>query len=116
MEPMKVTIDDKDFQTKLAKFLANAIDKKNKAVRDIASEVLRISQFQVPHDIGTLQNSGFVQDGNDEALVGYNTKYAARLHEHPEYRFRNGRKGKYLEDPIKENRNTFLQYYKSIIS
>ncbi len=34
-------------------------------------------------------------------FVSYNTPYARRLHEHPEYRFNEGRKGKYLEDPFK---------------
>ena len=113
---MKVTIDDSDFQNKLGQFLTKVMDGKNRAVRNIASEVLRISQFQVPHNIGTLQNSGFVQDGTDEAIVGYNTQYAARLHEHPEYRFQKGRKGKYVEDPIKQNMRVFLEYYKKIIS
>lgn len=72
---------------------------------DIANEILRLSQLEVPHDEGTLQDSGTVDQlpGSDDAVVGYNTIYAARLHEHPEYRFQKGRKGKYLEDPIIRN-------------
>jgi len=35
--------------------------------------------------------------------VGYHTPYATRLHENPQYNFQRGRKGKYLEDPIKKN-------------
>lgn len=116
---MKITINDSEFQAKLGQFLQKAIDGKNKAIRNIASEVLRLSQFEVPHDLGTLQNSGFVQDGIDSSVVGYGgnaAPYAARLHEHPEYRFQKGRKGKYLEDPIKNNMTKFLQYYKDMIS
>lgn len=113
---MKIIVDDRDFQAKLGQFLQKAIDGKNKAIRNIASEVLRLSQFEVPHNIGTLQNSGFVQDDVDSAIVGYNTVYAARLHENPQFNFRNGRKGKYLEDPIKNNMHHFLSYFKSMIS
>lgn len=113
---MKVTIDDKEFQSRLRELLDKALSGKDKAVRNIASEILRLSQFEVPHNIGTLQNSGFIKDGFEESIVGYNTEYAARLHEHPEYRFQKGRKGKYLEDPIKNNMFRFLQYYKNLIS
>lgn len=78
----------------------------------IATEVLRLSQKEVPHDEGLLQNSGTIEQKSAlEFLVGYNKRYAARLHEHPEYRFQKGRKGKYLEDPIKKNRQVFLRYF-----
>lgn len=74
-----------------------------KGLMDVAVEVLRLSQFEVPHDEGTLQNSGTAEEVAGSVVVGYHTKYAARLHEHPEYRFQKGRKGKYLEDPIRRN-------------
>lgn len=111
----KITVDDKDFQNKLQDFLQTALNKKDQAIRNVASEVLRISQFKVPHNKGTLQNSGFVEDGHEEAIVGYNTVYAARLHEHPEYRFKNGRQGKYLENAIKENLQALQDYIKSVL-
>ena len=34
--------------------------------------------------------------------IYYDTPYAARLHEHPEYNFQHGRKGKWLENTNKE--------------
>lgn len=76
------------------------------AVDDAAGNLLSESVKEVPHDIGTLQgtgNAGEAELKGDEisAEVGYNTPYAARLHEHPEYHFQKGRKGKYLEDPLK---------------
>lgn len=74
-----------------------------KSLFDVAFEVMRLSQRQVPHDEGTLQNSGTVEDVGLDVVAGYHTPYAARLHEHPEYRFQKGRKGKYLEDPIRQN-------------
>lgn len=82
-----------------------------KPVREVAFEILRLSTFEVPHDTGLLQNSGTTQDqGDASVLVGYNKVYASRLHEHPEYRFQKGRKGKYLEDPIKNNLKTFKTF------
>ncbi len=84
----------------IAKMPAAKMDS-NQAVAD---EVLRLSQFEVPHDEGTLQNSGAVEaQPNGDVVLGYHTIYAARLHEHPEYNFQRGRKGKYLEDPIRNN-------------
>lgn len=70
---------------------------------DIMMELMRLSQEQVPHDEGTLQNSGTVEVVGQDVVLGYHTPYAARLHEHPEYRFQAGRKGKYIEDPIIAN-------------
>lgn len=81
-----------------------------KALLSVGYELLRLSQQQVPHDKGTLQNSGNVQPQSDDVLVGYHTPYAARLHEHPEYHFQRGRKGKYLTDPLNANREVFNKY------
>jgi len=70
---------------------------------EIGDEVLRRSRREVPHDTGRLQNSGSNEKVDfAEYEVGYHTPYALRLHEHPEYHFNKGRKGKYLEDPAKE--------------
>lgn len=100
-----VKIDATDFLNKSSKFVSLVTSKTHTAVNAVADEILRLSQFQVPHDTGQLQNTGHVEQGRTEmqAIVGYNKVYAARLHEHPEYRFGKGRKGKYLEDPIKNN-------------
>lgn len=98
-----MSMDDNQVMTNL-KNLETAVDQGiPKEVLDIGFEVLRLSQFEVPHDEGTLQNSGTVEEVDGDVVVGYHTKYAARLHEHPEYRFKKGRKGKYLEDPITKN-------------
>lgn len=72
---------------------------------DAGFELLRLSQFEVPHDEGELQNSGTVEEIDGDVVVGYHKKYAARLHEHPEYNFQKGRKGKYLEDPLITNQD-----------
>lgn len=112
---MRIDVDDKDFLKKFTQWQQDAISRKDKALRNIGSEIMRLSQRDVPHDVGTLQNSGFVEDHKDEVLVGYNTVYAARLHENPQYKFKKGRKGKYLEDPIKHNIQQFIKYFKNLV-
>jgi len=75
----------------------------DKAEDEVADTILLLSQAEVPHKLGTLQNSGATDRDSKGAFVGYHTPYAARMHEHPEFNFGKGRKGKYLEDPIKHN-------------
>ena len=96
-------IDDSDFQKKASVFLQQSKSAAKFSLEDVANEILRLSEIEVPLDKGTLQNSGNVQDVEDGYIIGYHTPYAARLHEHPEYHFQRGRKGKYLEDPIRNN-------------
>lgn len=87
----------------LLRFKKKVADQVPKSLFDTGYEIMRLSQKEVPHDEGTLQNSGTVEAVQDDVVLGYHTKYAARLHEHPEFRFQKGRKGKYLEDPIRNN-------------
>lgn len=72
--------------------------------------LLAMSMEQVPMRNLDLSGSGAVipaVDPEEGAAVTYDTPYAARLHEHPEYQFSTkvnpGAKGKYLEDPALEN-------------
>ena len=86
----------------------------------VGDKLLDISSKEVPHDQGILQASGSasVEESGDEvwAEVGYHTPYALRLHEHPEYKFQKGRKGKYLEDPLKVNLRTWGDYIATAIN
>lgn len=73
-----------------------------------AERLLALSAAEVPFDLGTLSESGTVDPATspeEGAAVVYDTPYAARHHEHPEYNFQNGRKGKYVEDPALEHKN-----------
>ena len=98
-------MDAKQVLANLGRLQATVTTGFPKHVLDIGFEVLRLSQFEVPHDIGTLQNSGTVEEIDGDVVVGYHEPYAARLHENPQYNYQKGRKGKYLEDPIRENEN-----------
>ncbi len=91
---------------------------------------------KTPHDKGTLRGSGSVHvqnklvgvsppegdaspatdiseplsQGTITVTVGFNTPYAARLHEHPEYQFKeSGTGGKFLERPMAENAKLYLK-------
>lgn len=70
---------------------------------DVGHEIMRLSQLEVPEDTSYLANTGTVRPSGKSVVVGYHAPYAARLHEHPEYNFQNGKKGRYLEDPIRNN-------------
>ena len=120
-----ITWDDSSFQEGVRLLQAKINAGAKKAVSDIAAEVLRLSQMEVPHDVGTLQNSGAVEPGTDEfeQIVGYNTVYAAYQHEghradgsHVITHYQGGRKGKYLEDPIRNNLDTFKSYFDGILN
>ena len=107
----KVTVDATSFFSGVNKALSNIDRAILQSVNDVANEILRISSREVPLDIGDLSKSGDVEpETATSVIVGYNRVYAARLHENPQYNFQHGRKGKYLEDPIKLNLQTFKSY------
>ena len=90
--------------------LHDIMDGVRRGLSRAGERLLALSAVEVPFEWGTLSDSGAVssplgqRDGDAEVDVTYDTPYAARLHEHPEYNFQGGRKGKYLEDPALQNR------------
>lgn len=62
----------------------------------------------VPLELGRLRDSGRVEVADGEAVVSYDTDYAAILHEHPEFNFQNGRQGKWLQSTL-ESGNSLLE-------
>jgi hypothetical protein len=97
-----------------AKIVAEAT---HRGLLEVADDLLRLSQLEVPFDTGHLMQTGNRRTITpDEQEVGYFTPYAARLHEHPEYHFQNGRKGKYLEDPLKQNAKLFGSWIQQTIN
>lgn len=83
----------------------------SQAMIDTANEVKAEANQQVPHDEGTLQNSGTVMKNPSNALdvkIGYGgggqstypeVPYAVKWHETPA-NFQKGRKHNYLRDPF----------------
>lgn len=93
-----------NFEGLSAGILAGVVRGENLA----AERLLAVAMPGVPLDIGTLRLSGQVvtaTDPEEGSGVVFDTPYAARLHEHPEFNFQTpGTGGKYLENPALENR------------
>lgn len=84
------------------------------AVRGLAKgveHVLTESRKQVPIEEGTLERSGVasVDEQTLRGAVSYDTPYAVRQHEELGWRHDQGRKAKYLEDPLHEEGSVVLQ-------
>ena len=82
--------------------------------RICAGELLRLSRYGVPFDTGRLSQSGFFRREGQYWITGYDTKYAMYQHEGMRRdgsrivrNWSNGRKSKYLENPLKENISTW---------
>lgn len=126
------TVDDSEFQKRIDE-LIRLVDRKVPDMnKHVANEILRLSQNDVPiytgpnknHHGGALQDSGFVEDRSDESIVGYNITYAAYQHEgqrrdgtHVVKNYTNPRsKRKYLENPIKNNMDTWRSLGIAVLS
>lgn len=73
-----------------------------------AEHLLEVSRQRVPIEEGTLERSGIatVDEASATAVVSYDTPYAVRQHEDLTLRHDEGRTGKYLEDPLREEADT----------
>ena len=66
----------------------------------------------VPFDTGELERSSFVDTTGinwGHIRIMFDTPYARRLYWHPEYDFRNGRKGKWMESYINGEKQEFMK-------
>ena len=77
-----------------------------RSVKNGAEAILAEAQKRVPLDVGTLMGTGRVDVDGTEAAVSYNTVYAAKLHQHPEYSFQNGREGRWLQNAVEAHEGT----------
>lgn len=83
-----------------------------KGIQDGTEFLLQEANRECPLDEGTLQRSGNtdIDPSNLKGSVYYDTPYAIRLHEHPEYHFQGGRKGKWLERATTKNMASIRSY------
>jgi hypothetical protein len=91
--------------------------------RICAGELLRLSRYVVPFASGRLSQSGFFRREGQYWLTGYDTKYAMYQHEGMRRdgtrvvrNWSNGRKSKYLENPLKENISTWNKVAKEVLA
>lgn len=90
------------------------MDLTNEWGRICSGELLRLSRYVVPFASGRLSQSGFFRKEGQYWITGYDTKYAMYQHEGMRRdgtrivrNWSNGRKSKYLENPLKENISTW---------
>ena len=98
-----------DFDT--SKIVAENEQKARAGLLKCVKVLLERANQIVPHDEGTLMRSGQFSVGDRDliAAVSYDTPYAVRLHEHPEYRFQQNREGKWLEKTINQDSGDLLE-------
>ena len=96
------------FELRLDQRLIDRITEQGKreALTDSAEHLLGAANKSVPYQEGNLEGSGFTDYDGEHASVAYDTPYARRLHEHPEYNFNFNRRGKWLELAMQEEKNT----------
>lgn len=81
-------------------------------LQDVLENLLEESKTECPFEEGILENSGYtVYDSQKkEGNVIYDTPYAVRLHEHPEYNFKGKGKGKWLERALDRKREEYIRF------
>lgn len=89
-------------RAKLALAAKQGVTGSDKGLELGAHHLLQTSRKLVPHEEGTLENSGKVSTdpARHQAAVSYDTEYAVRQHEEMDYAHDDGRQAKYLEQPM----------------
>ncbi len=71
--------------------------------------LLDISNIHCPVDTGRLRSTGAVSVDGTDCYVFYDTEYAVRVHEHPEYNFQGEGQGKWLENAYNANETGIME-------
>lgn len=80
-------------------------------LHDGAEFLLEEANRTVPIEEGILQGSGSTDVAGDEASIFYDTPYAVRLHENPQYHFQHGRRGKWLALTLGEQKERVQRFF-----
>lgn len=113
---MKITWDDAEVKKNLEAVKSKANAAARGGIKSACDTLLTLSTKEVPLDTGQLSQSGHVEmTGDTEGIVAYNKEYAAFQHEGGDStrrikKYQNGRKKKYLEDPLYRNQQKLLKH------
>jgi hypothetical protein len=106
---MKINIK---YDSKINKNAFNKIEDDIYRSLQLGAEYLLTEALKTtPKEDGTLRASGKVS-GNRlsvETAVSFDTPYAVRLHEHPEYNFQGNGRGKWLELTLNEEQDQIIK-------
>jgi len=105
----------------IEKTIANLLKIKTEIEADVAKAVMKCgqhlkseSQKQVPVDTHDLQRSAQVEMVDKNTVeVSYNKEYALEQHERLDFHHPKGGKAKYLEDPLTQNKQKYIEHIKS---
>lgn len=106
----KVTVKWND--SKAIKLMNEAL---TSGIKDACEYILQETNKIAPINEGTLIRSGNIDvesTPKPKGSIYYDTPYAIRLHENPQYNFQNNREGKYLENTIKNEKNAVQNFLK----
>lgn len=78
-------------------------------VEAAAHRILARANEHVPYREGELEASGKVTVDGSEAAISYDTVYAARLHQHPEYNFQGKGQGRWLLNAVEQDQADTLE-------
>ncbi|MBE0430066.1 MAG: hypothetical protein IBX61_09395 [Thermoleophilia bacterium] len=81
-----------------------------RALDDAAEYILETANRTVPIEEGTLQNSGGIGKATGKRAIYYDTPYARRQHEELDWRHDAGRRAKWLEKTMQEERQKVLDF------
>lgn len=103
-------IGTKDLIRNLDKVKEQYLDRAEQALNNSANAVKRDSVDIAPIDTGLLRKTAKnTKTGKLERTISYDTPYAVRMHEHPEYNFQEPGQGKYLEQPVMQYKGRMLK-------
>ena len=89
-------------------------DRARLAILMAVEELLTRANVHVPHDEGNLESTGEASVATYDLIgaVSYDTPYAVRLYEHPEYKFQEAptRHGKWLEETFNDSGEEVLKW------
>lgn len=108
-------LDDKEWQDLMDKLGKSADELEKRVTLEMADALLVLARLEVPFAEGDLNRSGTTGNDEEGAYTAFNIIYAAYQHEgvrrdgtHKIGFHGNGRKGKYLEEPLLLNLNKWL--------
>lgn len=102
-------LDTRAFTARLRAFAKKSHAEANVMVHQTGEAILGAGQKRTPIETGTLQNSGTVEPAGDlRVVIGFNTTYAAAVHERTELHHEQG-EAKYLENAIVQEGPRILQ-------
>lgn len=113
---MNIELDGvNDLDQRLQRLAASIDNATDRALADSANHLLGEAVSLAPVDTGDLRGSGNLQAIKNGYEVRFNQRYAAVQHERLDYNHPRGGQAKYLEQPLEENRQRYLQHLRDSV-